>query len=54
MRQDMHQLTRQMGEVRVEQQAIRSDVAQMRNEQAYNWAAWWAYHNVDPPQPSQP
>lgn len=39
----MHQLTRQMGEVRVEQQAIHGDISQnhqfittAQNEQAYN------------------
>jgi hypothetical protein len=57
----MHQLTRQLSEMRVEQQAIRGDVAQnrqlimaMQREQTHNWRAFWTYHGMDPPRPPQP
>ena len=61
LRRDMHQLTHQLSEMRVEQQAVCGDVAQnhqlimaMQREQTHNWRAFWTYHGMDPLHPPQP
>jgi len=47
----MHQLTNQMGEMRVDVTQTHQILLAMQQEQAQQWAAWRVYHGIDPPQP---